>query len=224
VLTASPCTTVPCRTVGRVLERFNSPARRVVALAEEEAQRLGHGHVGTEHLLLGMLAEGESSAARALVASGATLEGCRHKVLEAVPVESQGRAPGELQFTDRARRTLERAGRLSLRQHDEQVGTQHILLSLLDVEGTAGQALRGLAVDLARLRLALDSTEEHAGRGAGKGEVAERDGPRCGVCGSPLDNALAHRVLTSRSRTRQSQQFVVAYCVICGSVVGATAV
>ncbi|MDQ3640797.1 MAG: hypothetical protein M3450_04820 [Actinomycetota bacterium] len=209
-----------------MLERFSSPARRVVALAEEEAQRLGYGHVGTEHLLLGILAEGESSAARALMASGATLEGCRHKVVEAVPVEPGGRGPGELQFTDRANRTLERAGRLSLRHHDEHVGTEQVLLSLLDVEGTAGQVLRGLAVDLAGLRLALDSTmeEEHAGPRTETGGVAERGGPRCGACGSALDTALAHRVLTSRSQPRQSQQFVVAYCVTCGSVIGATAV
>ena len=212
------------RTVGRVLERFSSPARRVVALAEKEAQRLGHGHVGTEHLLLGILAEGESSAARALMASGATLEGCRHMIAEAVPVEPGGPV-GEPQFTDRAKRTLERAGRLSLRQHDEHVGTEHVLLSLLDVEGTAGQALRGLGVDLAGLRLALDSTvEEPAGSGPGMGGVAERGVPRCGACGSALDRALAHRVLTSRSQTRQPQQFVVAFCVTCGSVIGATAV
>jgi len=209
-----------------VLERFTSPARRIVALAQDEARRLGHGHVGTEHLLLGILAEGHSSAARALAASGATLDGCREKVAEAVPVTDGGSSATELQFTDRAKRAIERAARLSLRQHDEHVDTGHLLISLLDVEGTAGQALRGLAVDLARLRVALDSRidEERSRRVSEEGGVLEHASPRCGACGSALATSLTHGVVTSRGDTRQPQQFLVAYCASCGSVIGATLV
>ena len=61
----------------RVLELFSDAARRLVVLAEEEARRLGHGHIGTEHLLLGIMADEESEAARALVAAGATLDASR---------------------------------------------------------------------------------------------------------------------------------------------------
>lgn len=209
-----------------MLDRFSTAARRVVALAEDEAQRLGHAHVGTEHLLLGILAEGESSAARALAASGATLEGCRDKIAEAVPVEHGRRSTGELPYTDRARRALERAGRLSLRNRDDHVDVDQVLLSLLDVEGTAGQALRALGADLVGLRVALGSQiDVERSRPARDDGDADGNGvPRCPACGSSLDAALAHRVVISRGEARQARQFVVAYCSACGSAVGATAV
>lgn len=199
-----------------MLGRFSNAARQAVARAEEEARRLGHGHIGTEHLLLGILAGGEDRAARALATAGATLDGSRDKVAEAVSAEATGTV-GDLQLTDRARRTLERASRLSLRRHDEQVKTEHVLLSLLDVEGTAGQVLRGLGVDLERVRAALDSSPDDHATGA-----AHRTSPRCAVCGSDLDTTLAHRVVASHSQARERQEFVVAYCSACGSAIGAT--
>lgn len=193
-----------------MLDRLSGAARQAVGRAEEEARRLGHGHIGTEHLLLGILAGREDSAARALVAAGATLDGSRDKVAEAVPEDTS--KVGDLQLTDRAKRTLERASRLSLRRHDEQVETQHVLFSLLDVEGTAGQVLRGLGVDLERVRAALDSP----------GAPHRASPPRCAVCAAALDTALAHRVVTSHSESRNRQDFVVAYCSACGSAIGAT--
>jgi ATP-dependent Clp protease ATP-binding subunit ClpA len=199
-----------------VLERFSNAARQAVASAEQEARRLGHGHIGTEHLLLGILAGGEDSAARALVAAGATLDGSRDKVAEAVSAEGTGTV-GDLQFTDRAKRTLERASRLSLRRHDEHVETEHVLLSLLDVEGTAGQVLRGLGVDLVRVRAALASPPDD-----GDTRAAHGASPQCAVCGSALDTALAHRVVTSHGESRHRQDFVVVYCSNCGSAIGAT--
>ncbi len=196
-----------------MLERFSSSSLRIVSLAEDEARRLGHGHVGTEHVLLGMLAAGDGVAGRALVASGATLEGARQKVADAVAVEERGVGAGELQLTDRARRVLERASRLSLRQHDEQVDSEHVLLSLLDVEGTAGQVLRGLGVDLAGLRAIAASM-------AGEGFVTEGASPRCAECGSPLETSLAHRIVTSHADAGQPRELVVAYCSVCRSAVG----
>ena len=201
-----------------VLDRFSNGARRVVALAEEEARRLGHGHIGTEHLLLGIMSDGQSGAARALVAAGVTLDGSRQKVAEAVAAEGNGEA-GELPFTDRAKRALERASRLSLRRHDDQVETEHVLLSLLDVEGTAGQVLRGLAIDPARVRAALESPSDDPRAGAG-----HRTSPRCPACGSALDAALAHRVVSSHGDGGHAQDFVVAYCSACGSAIGITTV
>ena len=196
-----------------MLERFSSGARRIVGLAEDEARRLGHGHVGTEHVLLGMLAAGEGVGARALVASGTTLEGARQKVADAVPVEERGVGAGELQMTDRARRVLERASRLSLRQHADEVDSEHLLLSLLDVEGTAGQVLRGLGIEPARLRATVE---------AGPGEAAERAAPRCAACGAALERALAHRILTSRDGSGEPRELLVAYCSTCGSGLGIT--
>ncbi len=200
-----------------MLEGFSSSSLRIVSLAEHEARRLGHGHVGTEHLLLGLLAAGEGVGARALVASGASLEGGRQKVADAVPAEERGVGAGELPLTDRARRVLERASRLSLRQHDQKVDSEHVLLSLLDVEGTAGQVLRGLGIDLAGLRAIVDSMA------GGEASEPNEHSPRCAECGSPLGTSLAHRILTSHADGRQPRQLLVAYCSVCGSAVGATA-
>jgi ATP-dependent Clp protease ATP-binding subunit ClpA len=201
-----------------VLELFSDAARRLVVLAEEEARRLGHGHIGTEHLLLGIMADEESGAARALVAAGATLDACRVKVAEAVSIEGTSNV-GDLPFTDRAKRTLERASRLSLRRHDEHVEPEHVLLSLLDIEGTAGQVLRGLAVDLVRLRASVEAPADPE-----RTRDSKRGSPRCAACGSDLESALAHCVVTSHGRGQQGREFVVAYCSACGSAISATAV
>jgi ATP-dependent Clp protease ATP-binding subunit ClpA len=203
-----------------VLDRFSDRARRSVQLAEDESRRLGHGHIGTEHLLLGLLAEGGSGAAKALVASGATLDGARIKVAEAVGDDHVGQ---NFQYTERAKRSLERAARLSLRRRDESVGTDHILLSVLDVEGRAGQVLRGLGVDIARLREAVDTPAVEEGPPAAAAPAVhqhEHASPRCGECGSELAEALMHRTLTSRGDDGSVRDAVVAYCSACGSAVG----
>ena len=88
-------------TVLSVLERFSDGAHRIVALAETEARRLGHPHIASEHLLLGIVADGGSAAARTPVASGATLDACRDKVAEAVAVPVIVSDAADLQFTDR---------------------------------------------------------------------------------------------------------------------------
>lgn len=206
-----------------MLERFNSAARQAVSLAEEEARRLGHRHLGTEHLLLGILAEANSRAARALVAYGATLDGARSKVIEAVGLEPSILDVHDLQYTDRARRALERASRLSLRRLDPDVTAEHVLVSVLDVEGRAGQVLRGLGVDLPGLREALDSTQPDLGTSA-DGAPAQSGpvGPLCGTCASPLEATLAHRQMTSSPESADPRAFLVAFCSACGSAVGAT--
>jgi ATP-dependent Clp protease ATP-binding subunit ClpA len=224
-----------------VLERLSDRARRVLELAESEARRMGHQHVGTEHLLLGLLAEGESGAARALVAAGARLDAARERVAEAVGRDDRdpGGGPAELPYTRRAARALERASRLSLQRRDELVGTEHMLLSVLDVEGTAGQVLRRLGVDIAGLHDSVDlddgdgrvaapapssgeaapPTREPVAAGARAGRTAP---PRCPDCRAALDGALAYRLVVGRGRG-DSRRFVVAYCSACGSALGATA-
>jgi hypothetical protein len=139
-----------------VFERYSDQARQAVELADVEARRLGHGHLGTEHLLLGIVAEGQSEAARALMAAGATLQGCRELVAEAVGEQPQVPPTDGLRLTERANRALERAARLARRRRDPLVETSHVLVSVLDVEGRAGQVLRGLGVDLVALRRAVE--------------------------------------------------------------------
>lgn len=203
-----------------VFERFSDQARNAVELARTEAGRLGHGHVGTEHLLLGILAEGENPAALALTGVGASLAGCRELAAEAVGEQSPPGAGAEVRLTQRANRALERAARLALRRRDPQVETNHVLLSVLDVEGRAGQVLRGLAVDLTALRAALDGrpATEPARPQAAEPAVPEGVAPRCAHCQAPLADTLAHRVVT----TAAGQPFLVVYCSACGTALGAT--
>ena len=217
-----------------MFERFSDGAGRVLVLAGDESRRLGHGQIGTEHLLLGILADGRSFAARSLMSSGATLDAARTKVAEAVGVTTSvmvvgGEPSGEdLPFTDRARRALERASRLSLRRRANQVSTEHVLLSVLDVEGRAGQVLRGLGVDMVGLRDAIDTAME-AEPARAEPATAEPEAepigqamPSCASCGTGLDAALAHRLMTSRTTGEGSQEFVVVYCSACGRVIGAS--
>jgi ATP-dependent Clp protease ATP-binding subunit ClpC len=217
-----------------VLERLSDPARRATAQAEAEARRLRHGYVGTEHLVLGVLADGDNAAARVLAGAGIILDACRDKVAEAVGPKRVDASDSGLAFTDRANRALERAGRLSLRRRTAHVGTVSIMLSVLDVEGTAGQVLRGLSVDVAALRVALeaagddpeaDALEADAPRadpaplGAGAGGDSGGD-VACPVCGVGLDDGLGHRLVASRGEGGTSRDHVVVYCRACRSALG----
>ena len=212
------------------MERFSGPANRVVEVAHDEARRLEHPYVGTEHLLLGLISV-DSPTAEALAAAGATADGARDKVVEAV-----GRAIGgerrDLQFSDRARRALDRASRLSLNRRDPDVEPAHILTAVLDVEGRAGQVLRGLGVDVAKLRGAVDpdvSPETHAPEAANPDHQGTVRSPQCGACGMSLDGRLSYRVLPAEAEAGASgrggggrREFVIAYCSSCGTAVGAT--
>jgi ATP-dependent Clp protease ATP-binding subunit ClpA len=195
----------------------------VVSRAEQEAQLLGHDQIGTEHLLLGIVADERSSACQTLVTAGATLDGCRSKVREAVgPTPSVARV-AKLELSDRARRALERADRLSLRRRDERVEPDHVLLSVLDVEGRAGQVLRGLGVDVVVLRdSVLSAIDKRPQPSTEAGPKDPEPVPRCVACGSALDDTLSHRVVASRDAGHNRRDFVVAYCSSCGAAVGAT--
>ena len=218
-----------------MLDRFDAASRRAVDLAAVEAQRLGHPYVGTEHLLLGLLAEGRNPAAVLLQAVGAPLSACREKVREALArrdLPAPPREAADLELTDRAARAMDRAGKLSLRLKSEQVEPAHLLTSVLDVEGTAGQVLRGLNVDLTALRDQLAgtaATPEAPPAAAGDGEdvaVAApadhvvprpRAEPVCAACGALLSSALSHTVLAAGDGT----DFDVVYCSACGAGLGA---
>jgi ATP-dependent Clp protease ATP-binding subunit ClpA len=206
-----------------VLELYSDRACRVVELAVDQAGLLGHRHVGTEHLLLGILVDGETPAAAALVAHGATVDAVRDKVAEAVGRKEQDGSGTELPFTTRAKRAIERATRLSLKRKEPHVEAAHVLLSVLDVEGTAGQVLRGLGVDLSNLRDALEQRWTAADPKAGSAP-AERSVPCCPVCGTALEVALAQRVMRARGAGKAGREFVVGYCSACGAALGVTPV
>lgn len=130
-----------------MFERFTQQARRIVALSQEEARRLNHGYIGTEHLLLGLLSEPESVAAKALADLGITLDDARSRVLELVPPERKAPS-GHIPFTARAKKVLELSLGEALRAGVTFIGSEHLLLGMLREAGGVGvQALAALGAD-----------------------------------------------------------------------------
>ena len=135
-----------------MFERFTDRARRVVVLAQEEARMLNHNYIGTEHILLGLIHEGEGVAAKALEALGISLEGVRAQVEEIIG-QGQQAPSGHIPFTPRAKKVLELSLREALQLGHNYIGTEHILLGLIrEGEGVAAQVLVKLGADLNRVR------------------------------------------------------------------------
>src|ERR1700690_1524375 len=136
----------------RVFERFTDRARRVLVLAQEEARLLNHSFIGTEHILLGLIHEGEGVAAKALESLGISLEAVREKVEETIGMA--GTAPsGSPPFTPRAKKVLELSLREALQLGHSYIGTEHMLLGLVrEGEGVAAPVLVSLGADLGRVR------------------------------------------------------------------------
>ncbi len=135
-----------------MFERFTDRARRVVVLAQEEARLLNHNYIGTEHILLGLIHEGEGVAAKALESLGISLEAVRAQVEEIIG--QGGSSPsGHIPFTPRAKKVLELSLREALQLGHNYIGTEHILLGLIrEGEGVAAQVLQKLGADLSRVR------------------------------------------------------------------------
>ncbi|MHB8288480.1 MAG: ATP-dependent Clp protease ATP-binding subunit [Acidimicrobiales bacterium] len=135
-----------------MFERFTDRARRVLVLAQEEARLLNHSFIGTEHILLGLIHEGEGVAAKALESLGISLEAVREKVEETIGPASM--APtGSPPFTPRAKKVLELSLREALQLGHNYIGTEHMLLGLVrEGEGVAAQVLQSLGADLGRVR------------------------------------------------------------------------
>ena len=135
-----------------MFERFTDRARRVVVLAQDEARTLNHDYIGTEHLLLGLIQEGEGVGAKALAKMQISLEDVRSRVEEAVG-QGQQAPSGHIPFTPRAKKTLELSLRESLQLGHDYIGTEHILLGLLrEGDGVAAQVLVRMGADLNRVR------------------------------------------------------------------------
>ena len=147
-----------------MFERFTEPSRRVVVLAQEEARMLDHSYIGTEHILLGLIHEGEGVAARAIVSLGLTLEMAREQVRALVGVGKQTPS-GHIPFTPPAKKVLELSLREALALKKEYIGTEHILLGLLGEGHAVGAQILVTAAPLPAVRervlmLALTESNE----------------------------------------------------------------
>ena len=135
-----------------MFERFTDRARRVVVLAQEEAKMLNHNYIGTEHILLGLIHEGEGVAAKALESLNISLDAVREQVQDIIG-QGQQQPTGHIPFTPRAKKVLELSLREALQLGHNYIGTEHILLGLIrEGEGVAAQVLVKLGADLNRVR------------------------------------------------------------------------
>jgi ATP-dependent Clp protease ATP-binding subunit ClpC len=135
-----------------MFQRFTDRARRVVVLAREEARGLGHDHVGTEHILLGIITEGQGVASKTLDELGISPDAVRQQVEERIG-RGEHEPDGNIPFTPRAKRVLELSLREAQQLGHDYIGTEHILLGLIrEGDGEAAQVLIGMGADLARTR------------------------------------------------------------------------
>jgi ATP-dependent Clp protease ATP-binding subunit ClpC len=136
----------------RMFERFTDRARRIVVRAQEESRTLGHDFIGTEHILLGLIAEGQGVAVKTLESFGISLETARQRVEQAVG-RGAGARPGHIPFTPRAKEVLKLSLREATGLGHGYIGTEHLLLGLVaEGEGVAANVLTGLGVSLADAR------------------------------------------------------------------------
>jgi ATP-dependent Clp protease ATP-binding subunit ClpC len=222
-----------------VFERFTDQARRVVVLAQEEARMLNHNYIGTEHVLLGLVREGDGVAAKALGSFGIDLDAVRRQVEEIVG-GGQAAPTGHIPFTPRAKKVLELSLRESLQLGHEYIGTEHILLGLVrEGEGVAAQVLQKHGADLDRVRRAVleqlgepdvGTPPESTAAERTHGEVVEaslrtlvqaEDFPTCPACSAPLAQTLVVRAL--EIAVPESTQVKIAYCGRCGVALGTVA-
>src|SRR3974377_319758 len=172
-----------------MFERFTDRVRRVVVLAQEEARMLNHNYIGTEHILLGLIHEGEGVAAKALESLGISQEAVRQQVEEIIG-QGQQAPSGHIPFTPRAKKVLELSLREALQLGHNYIGTEHMLLGLVrEGEGVAAQVLVSLGADLSRVRQQViqllsgyPSPGGKEGAAAGSGSSSGQEAPS----GSPV--------------------------------------
>jgi ATP-dependent Clp protease ATP-binding subunit ClpC len=216
-----------------MFERFTDRARRVVVLAQEEARLLDHDHIGTEHLLLGLLSERDGVAAQALGAMDITLDAARAQVEQKVGRGTAAPA-GNIPFTPRAKKTLELSLREALELAHNSIGTEHILLGMVQVDTRMGagvglEVLRVLGAEPEAIRqqvmaLISESGPESVRGGAwSRPAAASQDpptGPLCMQCRA-LTAETAHTApVTIPGPQGEALPFVAIYCGMCGATYG----
>jgi len=178
-----------------MFERFTDRARRVVVLAQEEARMLNHNYIGTEHILLGLIHEGEGVAAKALESLGISLDAVRQQVEEIIG-QGQQAPSGHIPFTPRAKKVLELSLREAQQLGHNYIGTEHILLGLIrEGSGVAAQVLVKLGADLNRARQqVVRLLHGHQGEDVTGEDVTGEDSPLPGdapAYAGSLDRRLA---------------------------------
>ena len=168
-----------------MFERFTDRARRVIVLAQQEARDLNHNYIGTEHILLGLIQEGEGVAAKALESMGINLEDVRREVIDIIGRGSQPHT-GHVPFTPRAKKVLELALREGLQMGHKYIGTEFLLLGLIrEGEGVAAQVLIKLGADLPRVRQqVIQLLSGYEGGDGQNPEVAEGQGSGPSLAGA----------------------------------------
>ncbi len=198
---------------------------------------LNHDYIGTEHILLGLIHEGEGVAARALESVGISLDAARHRVEEIIG-QGQHALTGHIPFTPRAKKVLEEALREALQMGHTYIGTEHILLGLIrEGEGVAAQVLQELGADLNSVRETVIHLLSGYAAGAefrrvsGEGEVVEvtremaraseapaDDAPTCPNCFAAIHETLAVKEVETTDEGGEPVTVKVAYCNRCGVV------
>jgi ATP-dependent Clp protease ATP-binding subunit ClpC len=208
-----------------VFERFTERARRVVVLAQEEAGMLNHNYIGTEHILLGLIHEGEGVAAKALESLGISLEDVRADV-EQIIGRGESAQAGQIPFTPRAKKVLELSLRESLQLGHNYIGTEHVLLGLArEGEGVGAQVLQKRGADLESVRARVVSLLSGFVR---KGEFGtepgsrEHEEPLCPGCRGRLAETAAYRTVDLAPVGEGELRAVTfAFCRACGTWLGA---
>jgi ATP-dependent Clp protease ATP-binding subunit ClpC len=204
-----------------MFERFTDRARRVVVLAQAEARTLNHDYIGTEHLLLALIHEGEGVAAKALESVGVERSEIRREVRELIG-EGSSAPTGPIPFTPRAKKVLELSLREALQLGHNYIGTEHILLGLVrEGEGVGAQVLRkqGVTMEVVRTEVAsllAGHTEEPA-----PAEATPHDEPCCPRCRGRLRDTAAYRVLdVAPVGEGEPRALTFAFCRVCGTWLG----
>ena len=184
-----------------MFERYTDRARRVVVLAQEEARMLNHNYIGTEHILLGLIHEGEGVAAKALESLGISLDAVRQQVEEIIG-QGQQAPSGHIPFTPRAKKVLDLSRREASQFGHNYIGTEHILLGLIrEGDGVAAQVLVKLGADLNRVRQQVI--------GMLRGQRAEDAPPPSGpppAAGPPTSGDLVSRLASFAARLNAIEQ------------------
>ena len=187
---------------------------------------LNHNYIGTEHILLGLVHEGEGVAARALGSMSISLEAIRREVQDAIG-QGQAAPTGHIPFTPRAKKVLELSLREALQLGHNYIGTEHILLGLVrEGEGIAAQVLEKLGASLDRVRGAVIQLLSGYPVGPGQEswpiEEPTSAGPICPSCRRPLEISLGYRTVTARAAEEEGEEMPVrvSYCTGCGRAIG----
>jgi ATP-dependent Clp protease ATP-binding subunit ClpC len=202
-----------------MFERFTERARRVVVLAQAEARLLNHDYIGTEHLLLALIHEGEGVAAKALESLGISLEQVRGEVEEIIG-QGTSASTGQIPFTPRSKKVLELSLREALQLGHNYIGTEHILLGLVrEGEGVGAQVLRKRGVTMEAVR--TEVTTVLGGRGAEEPGAPPHDEPLCPGCRGRLSQTAAYRVLdVAPAGEGEPRALTFTFCRVCGASLG----